>query len=68
MKSEEMMVDAGCIICCAELVDIVLMPCRHMVVCEVYEVVFCSTGRWLILVDVLCEDGTGGRAVEEGAG
>ncbi|KAL0631514.1 hypothetical protein Q9L58_009622 [Maublancomyces gigas] len=34
VKSEEMMVDAGCIICCAELVNIVLMPCRHMVVCE----------------------------------
>lgn len=33
--SDEMTIDAGCIICCAEVVDTVLMPCRHMVVCGV---------------------------------
>lgn len=28
-------VDAGCVVCCEEVVDMVLMPCRHMVVCGV---------------------------------
>lgn len=35
VRSDEMMVDAECVICCAEVVDTVLMPCRHMVVCGV---------------------------------
>lgn len=35
ITSEELMVDAGCIICCAEVVDFLLMPCRHMILCGV---------------------------------
>lgn len=35
IASDELTVDAGCIVCCAEVVDTVLMPCRHMVVCMV---------------------------------
>lgn len=35
VEGNEMMVDAACVICYAEVVDTVLMPCRHMVVCGV---------------------------------
>lgn len=31
----ELMVNAGCVVCFAQIVEIVLMPCRHMVVCAV---------------------------------
>lgn len=35
VQGEDLTVDAGCVICYAEVVDTVLMPCRHMVVCAV---------------------------------
>lgn len=35
VQREELTVDAGCVICFAEVVDTVMMPCRHMVVCGV---------------------------------
>lgn len=35
LTGDELMVDAGCVVCCTEIVDVLLMPCRHMVVCEV---------------------------------
>ncbi|KAL0634984.1 hypothetical protein Q9L58_006102 [Maublancomyces gigas] len=33
--SDELTVNAGCIICFSELVDTVFMPCRHMIACAV---------------------------------
>lgn len=35
VQSEELTVDAGCIVCFVEVVDMVLMPCRHMIACAV---------------------------------
>lgn len=35
LTEDELMVDAGCVVCCTDVVDVLLMPCRHMVVCEV---------------------------------
>lgn len=32
---EEMTANVGCIICFAEVVDTLLMPCRHLVLCGV---------------------------------
>lgn len=32
---EELTVYAGCVVCFREVVDVVLIPCRHMLVCEV---------------------------------
>lgn len=34
LTGDELIVDAGCVVCCTEVVDVLLMPCRHMVVCE----------------------------------
>lgn len=31
----ELVTDAGCVVCYEEVVETVLMPCRHMVVCKV---------------------------------
>ncbi|KAL0638679.1 hypothetical protein Q9L58_002257 [Maublancomyces gigas] len=41
VQGEELTVDAGCVICYAEVVDTVLMPCSHMVVYVLWE-----AGSW----------------------
>lgn len=47
------MVSAGCIVCFGEVVDTLLLPCRHLVLCAVSA--RCGgvvewTGRWVLMV------------------
>lgn len=53
VKSGDLVVDAGCVVCCAEVVDTVLMPCRHMVVCRVGCPLLGGARVLMVCVDVL---------------
>lgn len=50
---DELSVNAGCVICFSEVVDTLLMPCRHLVLCGVGLIGRVWEGRTLTLVGVL---------------
>lgn len=43
-ETEDMKVDAGCIICYSRIADIVFIPCKHLVLCKVCRIAFSGLG------------------------